>query len=263
MARGAVERLRRGISSILKMNIPAIRGVIRRRILLNYRVAPEVVTPILPGNFRPKLFAGHAIAGICLIRLEEVRPKGLPAFVGISSENSAHRIAVEWDDEGGQLKEGVFVPRRDTGSLLNSLAGGRVFPGVHHHSKFNIRDGDGLISIRIKPTDSDSTLVEIEAEESEDFPKTSVFGSLEDSSRFFEAGCIGYSSRPDSCTMDGLLLKVAQWRVSPLSVQRVKSSYFDDISIFPPESIGFDHALLMRDIPHEWHSVPTMTGKRP
>ena len=243
------------------MNIPAIKGIIRRRILLNYRIAPEIVTQVLPSNFRPKVVKGHAIAGICLIRLEEVRPKGFPAFAGISSENSAHRIAVEWDDESGLLQEGVFVPRRDTDSLLNSLAGGRIFPGVHHHSKFHIHDSEGQISIRVEAEDADSCLLEIEANESEDFPMSSVFGSLADSSSFFEAGCIGYSSRPDSCIMDGLLLQVPEWHVSPLSVERVRSSYFDDTSVFPLGSIEFDHALLMRDILHEWHSEPAMMKK--
>ncbi len=243
------------------MNIPAIKGIIRRRILLNYRVAPEAVSRILPGNFRPKLIGGHAIAGICLIRLEEVRPKGLPAVLGISSENSAHRIAVEWEDDAGRKKEGVFVPRRDTDSLLNSLAGGRVFPGVHHHSRFSIRDVGGKISIKIKAADISKDLVVIEAIESENFPENSVFTSLEDSSRFFEAGCIGYSSRPNSSRMDGLLLKVENWRVSPLSILNVESSYFDDTSIFPPDSVEFDHALLMRDIPHEWHSEPALKGE--
>jgi len=106
------------------MNIPVIEGIIRRRILLNYRVAPEALKGILPSNFQPKLISGYAIVGICLIRLEQVRPKGLPALIGISSENSAHRIAVEWKDSAGEHREGVFVPRRDTDSLLNSFAGG-------------------------------------------------------------------------------------------------------------------------------------------
>ena len=60
------------------MNIPAIKGIIRRRLLLNYRVSPEVIQPHLPDNFRTKLVKGHAIAGICLIRLEQVRPTFLP-----------------------------------------------------------------------------------------------------------------------------------------------------------------------------------------
>lgn len=243
------------------MNIPAITGIIRRRILLNYRVSPDVVENLLPDNFQPKIVRGHAIAGICLIRLEQIRPKGIPSFAGISSENSAHRIAVEWKDDAGQCQEGVFVPRRDTDSRLNSLAGGRIFPGVHHRSNFSVQDSNGRISICIKADSLDSPFVEIEAEESEAFPNSSIFQSLDESSRFFESGCIGYSSRPDSCTLDGLLLKVPEWRVTPLTVKSVRSAYFDDRILFPSDAIEFDHALLMRDIFHEWHSEPAMTAK--
>jgi len=245
------------------MKIPAITGMIRRRILLNYRVAPEVVRAILPARFRPKLVGEQAIAGICLIRLEGIRPKGLPAFIGISSENSAHRIAVEWEDDDGGTSEGVFVPRRDTDSRMNALAGGRIFPGVHHHSAFTVEDQDGRISLRIVAEDTDHPLVDLEVSETDEFPESSVFTSLGESSSFFEAGCIGYSSRPDSCDLDGLLLKVSDWRVSALRVHRVQSAFYDDPSIFPASSIHLDHALLMRDIPHEWHSEPAMTTERP
>ncbi|MGK0186796.1 MAG: hypothetical protein ACI9R3_002579 [Verrucomicrobiales bacterium] len=181
----------------------------------------------------------------------------------MSSENSAHRIAVEWEDDHGDTQEGVFVPRRDTDSRMNALAGGRAFPGVHHHSKFTVADRDGRISMRIVADDIEQPLVELEASETEVFPEASVFPSLRHSSEFFEAGCIGYSTRPDSCTLDGLLLKVSDWRVSPLSVHCARSAYYDDRSIFPEGSIELDHALLMRDIPHEWHSEPTMRSDEP
>ena len=114
------------------MKIPALEGVIKRRMLINFRIDPEVMQRFLPAPFRPKLHANFAIAGICLIRLEHIRPKGLPGLLGFSSENAAHRIAVEWDDPSGQPQEGVFIPRRDTGSLLNHLMGGRIFSGEHH-----------------------------------------------------------------------------------------------------------------------------------
>ena len=58
------------------MKLPIIEGVINRRILVNFRVEPEVIQKQLPSRFRPKLHAGRAIAGICLIRLEQIRPKG-------------------------------------------------------------------------------------------------------------------------------------------------------------------------------------------
>ena len=218
---------------------------------------------MLPTRFRPKLVGGHAIAGVCLIRLEGIRPMGFPRFTGISSENAAHRIAVEWEDDYGEVRQGVFVPRRDTDSRMNAFAGGRVFPGVHHHSKFTVEDRDGKISMRIVAEDIEPPLIELEASEAEDFPDASVFPSLIHSSEFFEAGSIGYSTRPGCCTLDGLLLKVSDWRVSPLNVHCARSAYYDDRSIFPAGSIEFDHALLMRDIPHEWHSEPTMTSENP
>ncbi|NLT70626.1 MAG: hypothetical protein GXX91_08015 [Verrucomicrobiaceae bacterium] len=244
------------------MKVPTISGIIRRRILLNYRVAPEIIQAILPPRFRPKQIAGHAIAGICLIRLERIRPKGVPGVIGISSENSAHRIAVEWEAEPGHWKEGVFISRRDTSSRLNALAGGRVFSGVHHLSQFSVIDRTGEISIRVLADDLEQALVDIQVHETDEFPKASLFKTLEESSKFFEAGCVGYSSRPDSCVLDGLRLEVPDWRVAPLQVDRVRSRYHDDRSIFPTGSIAFDHALLMRDIPHEWHSEPEMSTEQ-
>lgn len=240
------------------MKIPTITGIISRRLLLNYRIDADVVRGILPERFTPKLVGDHAVGGICLIRLEEVRAKGLPRFVGISSENCAHRFAVEWQDDSGRHCEGVYIPRRHTGSRLNALTGGRIFPGVHHLSQFTVSDEKGRISLQVLPTGTMEPLVDIEVSETDDFPATSIFGSLAASSEFFEGGCMGYSSRPDSCIMDGLTLQVKQWKVSPLKVHHVRSSYFDDRSLFPTGCIEFDHALLMRDIPHEWHSLPDM-----
>src|SRR5438105_2598391 len=97
------------------MKIPVIRGTIDRRILVNYRVDPEVLARILPKPFQPKLANGVGMAGVCLIRLKHIRPRFLPPFLGFSSENAAHRIAVQWQ-QGGEPREGVFIPRRDTSS---------------------------------------------------------------------------------------------------------------------------------------------------
>jgi len=118
--------------------IPAVNAVMARRILVNFRVRPDVVAKLLPPTFQPRLANGWALAGICLIRLEDMRPAGCRGWCGVASENAAHRIAVQWT-ENGRTREGVFIPRRDTNSLLNRIAGGRLFPGVHHPAAFAAR----------------------------------------------------------------------------------------------------------------------------
>ena len=63
------------------MQIPVIRGIIDRRILVNFRVDPDVLARFLPAPFRPKLVNGTGMAGVCLIRLKSIRPRFLPSFV--------------------------------------------------------------------------------------------------------------------------------------------------------------------------------------
>jgi len=43
------------------VKLPVIQGVIRRRLLVNFRVDPQVMQSHLPARFRPKLHAGSAI----------------------------------------------------------------------------------------------------------------------------------------------------------------------------------------------------------
>ena len=82
------------------MKIPTIHGYIERRILINFTADPKSVAKIIPFPFRPKIYKDKAIVGICLIRLKDIKPKGFPDFVGVNSENGAHRIAVEWEENG-------------------------------------------------------------------------------------------------------------------------------------------------------------------
>jgi len=237
------------------MNPPVVTGLIRRRLLVNYRADPETVRRLLPAGFRPKLHDGHAIAGICLIRLEEIRPRGWPSWCGIASENAAHRIAVVWDDDDGVEREGVYIPRRDTGSLPNHLAGGRLFPGEHHLAEFDITDNEGGIDLSIRSRDA-SMSVALRAREAGGLPATSCFRSLDDASGFFEPGSVGFSATRDPGRLDGIRLVTRRWSVRPLEVDHVASSFFDDPGRFPEGSVTFDHALIMRDIPHEWHPLP-------
>jgi hypothetical protein len=229
------------------MKIPKITGIIDRRILINYQVDKEVLENYLPEPFKPKLVNGKGIAGICLIRLKEIRPKGLPKQIGISSENGAHRIAVEWI-ENGELKEGVYIPRRDTSSKLNSLAGGTIFPGVHHLAEFSVNESDG--NYKVAFVSDDETSLSIEAKETNNWNNESVFESLDCVSDFFENGSVGYS--PDKNDFEGLELKAYNWKVSLLDVKNVQSSFFENENIFPKGSVKLDNALLMRDIEHEW-----------
>lgn len=236
------------------MKIPTLTGIIKRRILLNFRADPVTVQRLLPEGFRPKLHNGKAVAGICLIRLEHIRPRIAPDFLGLSSENAAHRIAVEWE-ENGETREGVFIPRRDTDSAMNALAGGTLFPGEHNRADFTVTETDERIDLAMTSRDG-KVKVEVNGTLADDLPKDSIFDKLEDSSKFFRGGALGYSVTRDQKHLDGIILETKEWKVRPLAVESVTSTFYDDTSVFPEGTIEFDHALIMQDVEHEWHSAP-------
>lgn len=175
--------------------LPVIQGVIRRRILANFRVEPKVMQQQLPSRFRPKLHHNYAVAGICLIRLEHIRPRFVPESIGLNSENAAHRVAVLWDEEG-VTREGVFISRRDTNSQLNHLLGGRIFPGEHHQASFSVSESESEISLSLESTDA-TVVVKLEGNTANALPSTSIFSSLAEASTFQQCSLLRFLRHGD------------------------------------------------------------------
>lgn len=239
------------------MKAPALAAVIERRILVNYRVDPDLLASHLPAPFRPALAGGHGIAGICLIRLGRIRPAGLPA-AGLRSENAAHRAAVCWD---GPVT-GVYIPRRDTSSRLAALAGGRLFPGYLNLARFRTREDDD--GYRVQAASRDGTVrIEVEAHLAGELPAGSVFTSPEAASGFFRCAPAGYAATPAAGVLDGVELETAGWSLRPLHLDNIASSFFDDRSRFPAGTAVPDSAFLMTGLTTVWHPQPALRALQP
>ena len=158
------------------------------------------------------------------------------------------------------LRKVSYIPRRDTGSLLNHLTGGRIFSGEHHLAKFHVIEEGDRIDFSMKSRD-EKVAVRVQGRASNALPPNSCFSSLDESSTFFECGSLGYSVTRHSCRLDGLRLKTLDWQVRALEVDKVESSFFSDTVYFPAGSAVFDHALIMRNIRHEWHQAADLFTK--
>ena len=81
--------------------VPTVASTIERHLLVNYRVRPSALERLLPAGFRPQLVNGVGVAGICLIRLGQLRPAGLPRTIGLTTEDSG---TIAWRSSGTDLK---------------------------------------------------------------------------------------------------------------------------------------------------------------
>lgn len=233
-----------------------IAGVIERRLLVNYRTDPQITARLLPAPLRPKLVNGWSVAGVCLIRLGRLRPRYAPWSLGLRSENAAHRIAVEWDTPGG-VATGVYIPRRDSGSLINVAVGGRLFPGEHHRARFDVRET--AQDLRVAFASADGTVaVRTHVRPTREWTATTLFATLDQASDFFRQDDRGYSATSDERCLDGLELQTSAWQVEPAEILDAYSTFFDDTTCFPAGSAALDCALLMRNVPVTWNPLPPM-----
>ncbi len=132
------------------------------------------------------------------------------------------------------------------------MAGGTVFPGIHHHANFTVKESNDHFSVALQ-SDDGNTRLHVSGTVTDHLPDSSVFSSVAEASEFFELGSLGYSATQMDGRFDGLELRCRNWRVKPLEIEQIESSYFEDQSLFPRGSVDFDCALLMRGIHHEWH----------
>jgi hypothetical protein len=239
------------------MRPATMSSVIERRLLVNYRVDPAVAASLLPTPLRPQLANGWPVAGICLIRLGRLRPSWVPGWVGMRTENAAHRVAVEWDAISGR-QSGVYIPRRDSGSVITVLAGGRLFPGEHHRASFDVHETARSLHVAFASTDA-TVHVSVDVRVAQQLQGSALFADLREASDFFRAGSAGFSATRDRGRLDGVELRADRWVVEPAEVTAVSSSFFDDVRRFPPGSAAVDCALVMREIPATWNVIqPTL-----
>lgn len=238
------------------MRTPALRASMERRILVNYRVDPDTLASILPAPFRPALVDGHGFAGVCLIRLGHIRPAGLPAWVGLTTENAAHRVAVCWDTIDGPVT-GVYVPRRDTSSRMATLVGGRLFPGWQHLARFDVEEGVGCFRVHVESRDG-AVRILVAAHVADTVMAGSVFPGLDAASRFFQCAAVGYAATPHEGVFDGVELAADGWEMRPLHIDDASSSFFGEADPFPPGTTTIDSAFVMGGLDTTWHARPKL-----
>lgn len=220
------------------MSTPFIRGTFERTLLINYRVDPDVLREMLAPTLRPLRVSGHALAGIAFVRVADLRPRFLPGWLGIRSENALHWIGVEADTADGPVS-GAWIARCDTDSRLSHV-GGRLFGADGRHARFEVSETPCQVRA-IMQSDDGAVHIDVEAGVSSGLPRSSVFATASDAAAVFLQDRRIASLRSEH----------VQSEAETLRVTRLGSSYFDDTARFPSGSVELDSAVILRGVRRE------------
>lgn len=185
--------------------------------------------------------------------MRAVRPAHLPRRAGLTTENVAHRFAVEWENDGGS-HTAVYVPRRDTSSRITAALGASIFPGAYHYARFDVSESADTIRIRVRSRDHAVSL-DVAAVLAPTF-NSDLFASLDEAISFFRNGAVGFSPSLRHGILDGVRLHGSTWAARPMTISTITSSMCDDAAVFPDGSCAFDSAMLMTSITARWTAEP-------
>jgi hypothetical protein len=231
------------------MKLPKLATTIERRIFTTYAVDPEQIIPYLPEGIKPQLVNGKAIAGVCLLRMGNIRPSFISPNIGITAENAGHRIAVTYLNDEGQETVGVYAPFRHTNSRLAVAASGTIFPGIQKAAHFDVHEAGNNFKVNMTSKDV-SVEVDVDLASEADW-SSQLFPTFAEASAFYEEAKVAWSPTSEDANrrIEPLKLEHAYWEIKPAHINHIHTSFFDS---FPKGTVRLDHALIMQNVPAWW-----------
>ncbi|HTN79565.1 MAG TPA: hypothetical protein VMK16_07820 [Acidimicrobiales bacterium] len=234
------------LASVVGVRTPVLQATLERRLLLTYRLDPDAVADLVPGPFWLHMVGGFAVGSITLDHVTALRPRGLPAAAGFTSQNAAHRIAVEWDQHGRKAA-GTFVLSRHTSARRIAVAGDRLFPGLRMRADFDVDDRGPNVSVGFRG--SDGSAVDAEVVVDDDVGRSELFSAPQEGWRLAVRGAMTASLRRKAGELDWIDEHARGGRVRAASIERVTSSLFSAALGTP------DSAIVARDVMIEWQAA--------
>jgi hypothetical protein len=246
------------LTPVVEVRTPVLQGTIERRVLVVYRIDPAAVLDLIPSPFEAQVVNGCAVGAISLTKLTDVRPQGFPALLGVSGEHATHLFAVKWTDQR-RPAVGVFVAKRHTSSRLTAVVGDRLFPGAYERADFATEEQPSKLHVASASRHGTCVVdaaVRTTSDTTDGVNGSELFAFTVEASLLFRRGAVGYSLRRKGGVLDGVEMRTRTWNMEHAVIDHVRSSYFDDLTVFPAGTATVDSAFVMCNVDADWRAAP-------
>jgi hypothetical protein len=223
-------------------------GAIDRCWLFTYQTPVEQARAVLPPALEPVTFGGCAFWNVVVCRLSRMRPRPLPAFLGVGYWHVAYRLYVRFHPATGPPLEGLYFARSDCDSRLIATAGNmltdfRFHPAqivVAHAAPATVR-----ISVRSPEAPAEAT---VDRAQPPSLPAHSAFSSLEEAAAFLKYQPRGISVAPDGvANVLEIEREEAAWRYRLVTASEARWSFFQGRGMRP------EICYEVEPIPYQWN----------
>lgn len=236
------------MKSPLRRNPFAVVAWFDFSITLTFAVPKDELASRLPACLAAETFDDRwAFIAVALVQTRDLRPKGLPGFLGQDFLLAGYRHFVAYRSLDGRRLRGLQIIRSETDRRRMTFLGNLLTPYDYTHTPLKIHTRDGLHHATDAATGLRITTSL--ADEHSPLPSGSPFPTWKDARRF--CGPLPFTFSYDSHRHRMLIIEGEreQWKPTPVRVH--------DFHIPHLARLGFSEtrlasAFMVRDIPYQW-----------
>jgi uncharacterized protein YqjF (DUF2071 family) len=210
-----------------------IRGTIDRCWLFTYQAPEEEARALLPRRLELVTRAGCAFWSVVLCHLSHMRPKPLPAFLGISYWHVAYRLYVRFHPASGPPVEGLYFLRSDCDRALMTRTGNLLTNYNFHTAGIEVVQEPARVCLSVRSPDARAAAT-IDREQPPRLPAHSAFASLDEAAAFLKYQPRGISITPDGkASIVAIQRDEAAWRSRLVTVVEAQWQFFEGKTVRP------------------------------
>mgnify|MGYP001793625581 CR=1 FL=1 len=217
-------------------------GRIDECLLLSYRVASEAVEHLVPKPLELVTHKGFAFFNIVVCHIDRMRPRGVPAWGGVSYHHVAYRLMVRAQRGDGTAFRGLYFLRSDADSGLVSLGGNLASEFRFNVAEVSLGMHDGVVSAAVRSRDGvgDASL-EVDTGCSPELREDSIFETMELARSVLKYAPMGLAPRGDRrVALAEVFRDELDWDERVVGVSDARWAFFDSIG----ESLGIEPPVL-------------------
>jgi Uncharacterized conserved protein (COG2071) len=234
--------------SFLKNHPFAIEAFFDSSLVLTYAIPAEVLRPMVPAKLELDLFQDKwAFIAIAVVKTQQLRPKGFPAFMGNDFVLTGYRAFVRYTTSKGRKLRGLYILKSETDKKKMEFLG-NLFTH-YRYTTTDIEISKAKDMIRVQSRKSGIHIAVQTDDLDAGLPAGSPFNSWKEARRF--AGPLPFTFTCNDSSDKVLMIEGVRESWTPRPVTVVTATV-DFLNSAPWKEAALANAFLIQHIPYHW-----------
>jgi hypothetical protein len=238
---------------VLQRHPFAVEAFFQHSLVLTYAMPTSILAPLAGPGLELDTYGEWGFLAIAMVETRDLRPRGLPRWLGRDFFLSGYRVFTRFVRPGKQTLRGLRILRSDTNRATMTRLGNLFTHYNYRQAKVAVFSDKDHLEIRIGTPEREADL-HVTADLTScpaPLPAGSPFQTMDDARSF--AGPLPYTFSYDERARKMVVIKGLRqaWDPEPIRVDVKEASYLERAP-FAGADVRLANAFYVKDVPYAW-----------